>query len=411
MNRSLVYLSVATLLSACGGGGGGSSNESPKPEPKNQAPNVVLSDYQKEIDLGDALILDASDSFDPEGEKLSFLWSIVEKPDNSSLSITDSSTNTISITPDVAGSYILDVKVCDIEAACVTKKLDSIIAIAAPSANTPPVALFKLNDAYTLGNDVTLDASKSYDADDNEISYEWLLIQKPEGSNAQLTSANTVLSSITPDVAGQYGVKLIVSDGLEYHELTDSFDATKANLPPVSNAGRDIVTNPNTLIQLNGSESFDPDGESVSYAWHVVEQPEFANASIANPTIANPSINLSELGLYIFALEVTDSAGAIAEDTVQVEVIKENTPPVSNAGVAQSVIVGDVVQLDGSQSHDPDGDTISYQWAFVSKPNSSSAELNKANEVVPHFTPDVAGDYVVSLTVSDGKSIRLPDYP
>ena len=63
------------------------------------------------------------------------------------------------------------------------------------------------------------------------------------------------------------------------------------------------MTNPNTLIQLNGgSESFDPDGESVSYAWHVVEQPEFANASIANPTIANPSINLSELGLLYFAL-------------------------------------------------------------------------------------------------------------
>ncbi len=118
-------------------------------------------------------------------------------------------------------------------------------------------------------------------------------------------------------------------------------------------------------------------------------------------------MQLTVPGIYRFELAVTDASGATTQDTVQVEVNKENVPPVAVPGAAQSVIVGDLVQLNGSQSYDPDGDAITYQWAFASKPGGSSAPLTNANQVNPSFTADVAGDYVVTLTVSDGRSARL----
>lgn len=409
MKRSLLFISVAAMLSACGGSDG-DNNDSPSPGPTNKAPNVVLNDYQKQINLGDALVLDASRSVDPEGDELTFQWSIIEKPSSSGLALIDNSTPAISMAPDIAGSYIFSVKVCDAEPVCTTKQLDTVVAKAPlPPANTPATPIFELNAAYPLGDTVKLDASKSYDADGDEITYQWLLKQKPAGSQAQLSSVDTVISSITPDVAGQYEIGLVADDGKGegVSQTIHGFEATKANLPPVANAGDDMVTNPNILIQLNGRDSYDPDGSSVSYAWRVAEQPELANVTIKEPNIASPSVQLTVPGIYRFELAVTDASGATTQDTVQVEVNKENVPPVAVPGAAQSVIVGDLVQLDGSQSHDPDGDAISHQWTFSNKPFGSSAQLNNADQVSPSFIADVAGDYVVALTVSDGKSARL----
>ena len=79
-----------------------------------------------------------------------------------------------------------------------------------------------------------------------------------------------------------------------------------------------------------------------------------------------------------------------------------NSAPVANAGPDQSVDVGTAVTLDGTGSSDPDGDPLSYNWAFVSRPSGSSASLSGASTATPTFTPDVEGDYLVELTVSDG---------
>jgi chitinase len=82
-----------------------------------------------------------------------------------------------------------------------------------------------------------------------------------------------------------------------------------------------------------------------------------------------------------------------------------NQAPVADAGPAQDVLVGARVRLDGSASYDPDGDAITYWWALTSKPAGSTAMLSDAS---PSFTADVAGIYVATLIVSDGKVGSLP---
>jgi hypothetical protein len=79
-----------------------------------------------------------------------------------------------------------------------------------------------------------------------------------------------------------------------------------------------------------------------------------------------------------------------------------NRAPIANAGAAQSVATGATVALDGGASSDPDGDALTYSWT-LQRPATSAAALTGATTSKPGFVADVAGTYVATLTVSDGK--------
>jgi len=80
-----------------------------------------------------------------------------------------------------------------------------------------------------------------------------------------------------------------------------------------------------------------------------------------------------------------------------------NAPPVADAGLDQVVTVGGVVELDGSGSSDPDGDPLSFSWRFIARPPGSAAALSDPHVVNPRFTADVEGEYILELTVNDGR--------
>lgn len=71
------------------------------------------------------------------------------------------------------------------------------------------------------------------------------------------------------------------------------------------------------------------------------------------------------------------------------------------AGLDREVEVGETVQLDGSESLDITGEGYNAQWSFVSIPEGSAATISNANSVTASFIPDVPGDYVVELTISN----------
>lgn len=78
-----------------------------------------------------------------------------------------------------------------------------------------------------------------------------------------------------------------------------------------------------------------------------------------------------------------------------------NQPPIANAGPDQTVTVGTLVTLDGSGSSDPDDDPIAFAWRFVSQPEGSTATLTDADSSQAKFTPDVVGDYIIEVVVTD----------
>lgn len=70
-----------------------------------------------------------------------------------------------------------------------------------------------------------------------------------------------------------------------------------------------------------------------------------------------------------------------------------NGLPVANAGPDQTAVVGQEVNFDGSDSNDPDGQTLTWQWDF--------GDGGTGAEATPKHIYAVAGSYTVTLTVSD----------
>ena len=86
-----------------------------------------------------------------------------------------------------------------------------------------------------------------------------------------------------------------------------------------------------------------------------------------------------------------------------------NTPPVANAGEDQTIFLGQAADLSGSGT-DPDGDDITdWLWTIESSPAGSSPYLSDPNSPTPFLAPDILGDYVLSLKVSDGTDWSAPD--
>jgi uncharacterized repeat protein (TIGR03803 family) len=70
------------------------------------------------------------------------------------------------------------------------------------------------------------------------------------------------------------------------------------------------------------------------------------------------------------------------------------------------VLVDETVNIDGSGSSDPDGDDLAYQWTLIAVPSGSVAEIVGADTAHPTFTPDVSGEYKVSLTVTESLGLQ-----
>ena len=79
-------------------------------------------------------------------------------------------------------------------------------------------------------------------------------------------------------------------------------------------------------------------------------------------------------------------------------------PPIANAGPDQSVRMGATVTLDGTESYDPEGESLAYSWTQTSGPEVT---LNDPTSVRPTFTsPDVVRDNTTltfSLEVNNGR--------
>lgn len=61
-----------------------------------------------------------------------------------------------------------------------------------------------------------------------------------------------------------------------------------------------------TLVTLDGSGSYDPDGDVISaYSWTVVEIPAGSAAALSNPLISGPTFTADLPGTYLFLLQVT----------------------------------------------------------------------------------------------------------
>ena len=86
--------------------------------------------------------------------------------------------------------------------------------------------------------------------------------------------------------------------------------------------------------------------------------------------------------------------------------VTENQMPVADAGDDQNIELGANIDLDGSASFDPDNgpQSLSYAWQVLSRPAASTVDIVNRDSALATFHPDVAGEYTLELTVSDGQA-------
>jgi YVTN family beta-propeller protein len=183
------------------------------------------------------------------------------------------------------------------------------------------------------------------------------------------------------------------------------FGIATANLkpPPTAVAGPNQTITVDQTVHLDGSGSFAPNTlpANLQYAWSFVSRPAGSSAVLSGANTATPSFVADAIGTYVVKLVVTDPATNEASRPSQVTISSVWSPPTANAGAAQSVTTGALVNLNGLGSTDPNGLPLTYAWSFVSQPNGSAATITPGTPGLASFTADVAGSYTVQLVVSD----------
>ena len=387
-------LVLCVSLSGCGGGTDASTNVAPTANP-GPSQNVVV---------GAVVTMDGSASKDSDGGSLTFKWALIGKPIGSASSLTNPTYPNPKFTADLAGNYVVSLVVNDGKA----NSTVATVSVTATLANAAPVANAGVNQNVVIASTVTLDGTASTDANNDSLSYKWVLQSKPATSSATLAAATSAKPTFKADVAGTYVATLVVSDGKANSELAAvSILASATNLAPVAKPGvnQSVVTG--TKVSVDASASSDPNGDSITYRWSLLFKPAGSTATLSSATTASATFTADLAGTYLVGLTVNDGKVDSPVVVLTVTAAKLNAVPVANAGTNQNVTAATLTTLDGTASTDADLDGLSYTWSLISKPSSSNATLSSTTSPKPTFTPDVAGTYVASLVVSDGKDRSL----
>ena len=185
-----------------------------------------------------------------------------------------------------------------------------------PDSNTAPTANAGVDQNIHTSTLVTLDGSKSTDAEGDTLSYKWVLSTQPANAGATLSSGTVLNPTFTPSLDGAYTFSLIVNDGtVDSTADTIVVTATTANAAPVANAGVDQVTHKDEIVTLNGSAT-DADGDSLTYSWSVVA-PAGSSAALSSATAIAPTFTPDVEGTYTFSLVANDgTANSTADEMV-----------------------------------------------------------------------------------------------
>ncbi len=112
-------------------------------------------------------------------------------------------------------------------------------------------------------------------------------------------------------------VQVVFSTVLFFISCKKTSVTPQTNKPPLANAGPDQkITLPANSVNLDGTNSTDPDNNITSYAWTKIAGP--SAFSISNVNSVQATLTNLVQGTYRFELKVTDGGGLTSKDTMQV---------------------------------------------------------------------------------------------
>lgn len=172
---------------------------------------------------------------------------------------------------------------------------------------------------------------------------------------------------------------------------------------PDANAGVDIEVYEHQVVNLNGSDSFDPLGSIVIYNWTTADETvTINNSDESRANFTAPSLpDKAESNDMQVSLLVTDDEGYKAIDSVNVRILANNSSPLSADDNFEVLIGGDVQLTPLSNDNDSDGQIIVDSIAVIQEPTHGTFTINSQGIIEYSHTGSSVTEDTITYTVKD----------
>lgn len=346
--------------------------------------------------VGEEWELSSVPSSDPNGEALTYQWSLKDAPAGTILF--DATAATARVKTEEEGVFPIELVVRDRASVSVAARTELVVVNDSPRKNAP-VAVAGPVGVAEVGLPIVLEGRGSYDLEGDVLTYFW---RRVDGAAGDLFRSDSPTPTFTARESGKVTLGLWVFDGsLASPEKTVVFevdDGARNRRPVARVKGVEPVT-VTSEVQLDGTISSDPDGATLAYLW---TQTEGVAVTLDSRTSALARFAALRPGYVAFELVVVDEKGvASLPARVSVSVTSANNhAPVANAGPDVKALVTDTAHLDGSASIDADGDALRFEWEQVF---GNPVVLSSAGPQ-PAFRPRGKGTYRFRLRVWDSEA-------
>ena len=272
--------------------------------------------------------LDASGAFDPDGDLITYRWVQISAPLGSTAGLSDEQSPNPRITPDQAGDYLFALTANDGQA----DSEPATTTVHAYAGSAPPNARAGRDQQVWVGTAAVLSGADSDDPNGIGLDYQWSFIEVPPASaltGADIASMSDSDVHFTPDVVGDYTLKLLVNNGIASDEDIVRVYAGVPNVRPNADAGPDLAARSSDTLTFDGSGSFDSDAgpQPLSFNWSLVSQPP--GSTLTNADIQAAQSPLAQLtpaieGSFVLRLDVSDGDLGDADN---IALLIEDTPP------------------------------------------------------------------------------------
>jgi len=355
-------------------------------------PPVAEAGSDQYVSPGSMVTLDGSASMDPDGDTFTYQWSFTSKPTGSTATLNTANPEYPTFTADKEGNYIVKLVVND-------GTVDSIPDTVKVSTTGGNVSFSDDFSSNTVGDyDTSGAGSFVYDATNERACVN-------TSGDTELRFAHALAP--TSDT-GTFTLQRTGSEGEIEVRLYESADTYYKIINRTGGSRTGGITKYVAGIRVASAWFNQQYEQGKNYRIKITYSPDSATVEAFGKTLKINS-NHSAINVSDFSVRTKYQNACYDNIVSTTAAIGGNTPPVANAGNDKTVTKGTTVTLDGSKSKDADGDSMSYQWSFTSKPTGSTATLNSANPEYPTFTADKEGNYIVKLVVNDGTVDSIPD--
>jgi len=337
----------------------------------NDAPIANAGPDQIDVPAG-VIALDGTASYDPDGDAIAFHWTQVQGP---AVSLSGANTATPSFTAESGHVYVFRLRVTDTGAAyavddvvVTTRKIENveILFFLADPAVISPGQQSRLSWKVLHAESVEIEGIGPVSTEGTTYvapaaTQEYVLIARAPGQEVRATVVITVADAqilffiaeptqispgqqsrlswkvsnatavriegigavqaegslmVAPTASTTYTLIATSSSGAEILAYA-VVQVITPNSPPVAYAGSDQISRRLGTYSLDGSTSYDPDGDPLTFLWQQLDGPV---VTLSAPTSAVTTFDVTVTGTYVFSLQVFDGKGGVASDTVRVMV-------------------------------------------------------------------------------------------